>query len=246
MSEKNALIKRVSTDGRKLKRTYSGGFKASSMRVPRGVRNYISKRGTPEGSYEFVRTVTGKLEINNAGIGIGASRYHAGTWVVTPQNLQLISGVAGNSNTYNIPNAAEFAALFDKIKIDKVEFTFSSANNTSTGGGGALTSTLPNLMLFAEDDNDSVTSPDQIRQMDCVTWQPGYNARDCKVAIVPKYQRIVYYTSLVSSYEPSTGYVVSDTAIPHYGLKMGIDVLSDISNAVNFSAKVYFKCKELK
>lgn len=212
------------------------------LRMPLGVQRYIKNRGTMDGVYEFTRTVNGRMDISNSGISIGAARYSAGTFVFTPQNIQLVSGVAGNTNTYSIPNSAEFAALFDKIKIDKVEMTFFNAQTAASG----LTSNQPNLLVFANDDNDTNANPDTIKQMDCKVWQPGFNASKCKMVCKPKYQRLVYYTSLVSSYEPTSGYVVSDTAIPHYGIKVGVDIINDIGYMVNWTAKVYFKCKEVK
>jgi len=236
----NAIVRTVSVDERRNKKRARA---SRAMPVSMGLRRYLRDRGTPAGSYEFNRTVTGVLNFTNAGLQIGAARYAAGTWTVSPQNLKLVSGVAGNTNTYPIINAAEFAALFDKIKVDKVEFTFTS---NSPGQLATSPASIANLLLFAEDDNDTTTSPDQIRQMNCKTWQPGYNANSFKMTIRPKYQRIVYYTALVSSYEPASGYVVSDTDIPHYGLKMGVDTLSDSSMLVNFTAKVFFKCKEIK
>lgn len=232
----NALVRTVSLDERRSKKRARA---SRSMPVSMGLRRYLSVRGTPKGAYEFTRTVTGRLACTNQGITIGAAAYAAGTWTVSPQALRLVSGVAGNTNTYNIVNAAEFAALFDKIKVDKVEFTFTS----NMVGSSAL---IANQFIFAEDDNDTTTSPDQIRQMDCKVWQPGYNATQYKQTIRPKYQRLVYYTALASSYEPTQGYVVSDTDIPHYGLKMAVDTITDTSQLVNFTAKVYFKCKEIK
>jgi len=226
----NALIRTV-TERNGVSRKRSRTSRA--MSVP--LRRYMSVRGTPGGTYEFTRTVTGGLAITNTGFPIGIASYAAATWTVTPNNLYLTSGVAGNVNTYVVPGAADFAALFDKIKIDKVEFTFSQSQTSAA-----------NLLMFAIDDNDTTTSPDQIRQMNCKTWQPGSNTNVFKITFYPKYQRIVYYTSLLSSYEPASGYVVSGTDIPHYGLKMGIDLLANSASQLNFAAKIFFKCKEVK
>lgn len=212
------------------------------LRMPLGLQRYVNKRGTMDGVYEFTRVVNGRLDITNAGISVGAARYVAATFVFTPQNIQLVSGVAGNTNTYNIPNAAEFAALFDKMKIDKVEMVFHNAQSAGSGLSGAQ----PNYLVFATDDNDTAASVDSIKQMDCKVWQPGFNATSQKIICKPKYQRLVYYTSLLSSYEPTSGYVVSDTAIPHYGIKVGVDIINDIAYFVNWTAKIHFKCKEVK
>lgn len=214
-------------------------------KVPMGLRRYLDKRGTPKGTYEIVRTVTGYVDHNPSGITVGAAQYETCVFVIDPTAITIQSGVISlNSNVFNIPNAAELSALWDKLKIDKVEFTFTS-NEIGTVNAGANS---PPLLIFAFDCNDRTSSLDQIRQMDCRTWQPGYNANAFKITIKPAYQRLVYYTSTTSSYEPTRGYVVSDTAIPHYGLKMGIYQSSASSNGgrINWAAKVFFKLRELK
>jgi len=233
------VVRTVSQEG---KRPAKKARRASRvLPVPLGLQRYINRRGTMEGTYEFSRIVTGRLDISNSGVSIGAARYSAATFIVTSQALQLVSGVPGNTTTWNIPNAAEFAALFDKIKIDKVEMTFMNAQGSSTGSANNI-----NPLIFAADDNDTNTSVDAIKQMDAQEWQPGYNNNRFKTTWRPKYQRIVYYTALASSYEPTQGYVNSDTAIPHYGLKMGVELNNDIAFGVNFVAKIHFKCKEVK
>lgn len=235
----NALVRKVTDDSRSRKK---GRYSSSKMRVPMGLRKYIDSRGTPKGTYELTRNVTGGIAYTNTGMTIGAANYSAGAFVITPQSIILYSGVAGNSTTWNIPNYPEIAALWDKVKIDKVEFKFSSSVI-----GAANSGTQQPVFLFAEDDNDTSTSTDAIKQMDCKTWVPGNNSNggEFSITIRPRFQRLNYYTSLLSSYEPARGYVVSDTAIPHYGLKIGIDPLN-ASGWLAFTAKVYFKAKELK
>jgi len=141
--------------------------KARTMvkRLPMGLQRYLDSRGTPQGTYELVRTVTGNFDYASDGFQIGLARYFAGTFVFTPQTVILYSGTAGNSVTWNIVNASEIAALWDKIKLDRVDCTF------ITSGQGAANNTVQQpVLLFAEDDNDTVTSADQIKQMDCRTW----------------------------------------------------------------------------
>lgn len=209
-------------------------------KLPLGLQRYLDVRGTPAGTYELVRTVTGNFDYSSLGFTIGATQYLAGTFVFSPTTVVLYSGVAGNQITWNIVNSAEIAALWDKVKIDKVECMF------TTSGVGAANSTVQQpILLFAEDDNDSATSPDQIKQMDCKPWNPGDQNNKFLLTVRPRYQRLVYYTSLLSSYEPTRGYVVSGTDIPHYGLKMGMDPVGGIGR-LSFSFKIFFKCKELK
>lgn len=229
---------------RALKRTRSGS-KKSSRPLDKGLKRYLELRGTPKGVYEISRTVTGYFDGTPTGITIGAANYEAGTFVFSAQTILLQSGVVGNTNTWNIPNAAELAALFDKVKLDSVECTFMCTGQQAVNSGGG---SLPTYLL-AFDSNDRVANADSIKQMDCIAWQPGYNASMCKMKVKPQYQRLVYYTAVSSSYEPTRGYVVSDTDIPHYGLKICMNSITGFSangHRVNFSFKLNFKCKELK
>lgn len=214
------------------------------LSMPLRVRNYINTRGTPDGVYEIVRSVSGKFDIAATGITIGLANYEAGTFTFSPTNLRLVSGVSGNTASWSVPNSAELAGLWDKVMIDKVEMEFFCPwPNQNAAGNGAY---LP-LMLFASDDNDTAASLTSVQQMDCEAWQPGSNVSKFKITVRPRYQGLVYYTSLLSSYEPKRGYVVSDTDIPHYGLKMAVNAISGLQ-AVNiqFNCKYYFKYKELK
>lgn len=237
----SSLVRTVSESEKRPKRARRAN---RVLRVPLGLQRYINKRGTPGGVYELVCSVSGTMAYTSGGIAIGAGNYEAGTFVVTPQNLQFVSGVPGNSNTVNIANAAEISALWDKIKIDKVEMTF-----TTSAQGAPNTVTQQPMWGFCTDDNDTNTSVQQMQQMgDYKVWVSG-NQSDggmYKVTFRLKYQRFVYYTALTSGYEPTSGYVVSDTAIPHYGLKVCLASNLGATGLLQYNAKIYFKCKELK
>lgn len=212
--------------------------------VAPSLQRYLNLRGTPKGVYEIRRTVSGYWDAGPTGIAVGAGTYDAATFVVDSTSLQIQSGVLGNTVTIPIPNAAELGALWDKLKIDRCDFTFYNTNASVANSGNQQ---LP-FYLFAFDSNDRVASTDSIKQMENRSWQPGYNATSFKISVKPQFQRLVYYTSLTSSYEPTRGYVVSDTAIPHYGLKFCINQTAAASNAhrVSFTCDIHFKLKELK
>lgn len=223
------------------KKSYKKSKSMPAKKLSLGLRRYLDVRGTPQGTYELTRTTVGYIDYTSTGFTIGAaSTYLAGVMVFGPNNTYFYSSPTGNQLSWATVNAAEIAALWDKLKIDKVELMF-----TSSVHGQANTSTQQPLILFAEDDNDSSASPDQIKQMDMVAWQPGDQNNPFKITVRPKYQRLVYYTSLLSSYEPTRGYVVAGTDIPHYGLKIGIEPLG-AAGRICFTAKYFFKCKELK
>lgn len=216
----------------------------AAPRVPPSLRRYLSLRGTPDGTYEINRHVAFSFDVLGTGIPIGAGNYEAATFTISPGAINLVSGIAGNTSTFNIPNSAELAALWDKVKIDKVLFTFTCVTQGPVPGNYA---TGQPLLYFAEDDNDTNASLAQIQQMECSVWQPTANTSTYKIQIKPKYQRLVFYTAVVSSYEPTRGYVVSGTEIPHYGLKVGAYLNGGAAGMrINVDAQVFYKLKELK
>jgi len=156
-------------------------------------------------------------------------------------------------NSYPIPNAAEISALWDDIKIDKVEVTISgymalSATPLTTAGY-----VVGNQFVYGTDDNDQLSSLATVQQLgDCKSMymvaNSGTNART--ITVRPKYQQIIYYTALTSGYQPQSGYIRSDYDIEHYALKVARvpmnNVADNCNGQFNFSFKVFFKCKGLK
>lgn len=225
----------------KRSRSVSASSKWKKQRVP--IPRALALRGTPKGEYIIVRTAVGSLSYTNVGMTIGAAGNNVGaTFVFTGPTISLVAGTGVNQNDYTVPNFTEIAALFDRVMLDKVEITFMTSVS-----GAANSGTQQPLFLFAEDPNDTPTSPDQIKQMDCVTWFPGNQTTGgvFKKTVRPQYLSLTYFTALVSSYSPQRGFVNSDTAIPHYGLKIGIDPLN-ASGSLNMTFKVTYRCKNLK
>lgn len=232
------LVRKVSEDGRKAKKARRAG---GMLRVPLGVQRYMKKRGTPDGVYEITRTV-------NANINYGAGFTVAGSVTeglgisFTPQNVYIHSGNnSANYQTFAIPSASELAAIWNMVKIDKVEITIHNSNL-----GVANSANSQPLILLAFDDKDTNSTADRLRQMDCQNWMPGsLSDNQWKVTIRPKYQRLVYYNAVTSSYEPTQGYVVSDTDIPHYAYKLAMGVPGQ-QGSLFFNFKIHFKLKDLK
>lgn len=235
----NNRLKRKQSNPKKYQRK---AFRTQPMAS--GLRRYLNLRGTPDGTYELNRHMFLQFDALATGIPIGAGNYEAATFTFTPGTINLVSGIAGNTSTWNIPNAAELAALWDKVKIDRVVMKFMT---NVQGPTGASSGAVQSPIYFAEDDNDTAASLAQIQQMECTTWQPGMNTSTFTIQLKPKYQRLVYYTSLISSYEPTRGYVVSGTEIPHYGLKIGVPLNAvAVGMRINVDVNIYYKLKELK
>jgi hypothetical protein len=120
-----------------------------AQRVPSSLRLYLDKRGTPKGAYEINRTVSGEFTTGGSGFTIGATSSDAASFWFSP--TQIAYNVSTASTFYPITNAAELSALFDRIKIAKVELEFhcTSPGLLSSGSGN------PPLICFCTDDTDA-------------------------------------------------------------------------------------------
>lgn len=251
----------ASTTGRQLKRTVSLSRKPRKKRTKygasasAGLRRYLNLRGTPEGVYEISRMVTsGPLQITsgeNGGWTNGGTVTSNLCFVFTPQYLRAYNDSSSTVwSQWAIPNAAELAALFDDVKIDSVELTFMGAftQHPSSGATGNIT---PRPIIYGTDDNDTNTSNDIVEQLgDCKVWYPNNASGSSvmKVTVKPKYNQIIYYTSVLNGYQPARGYVRSDYDIEHYALKMSMVDGFNLNGvgAMSVAAKFNFKFKNLK
>jgi len=158
-------------------------------------------------------------------------------------------GNAVNSVSFSIPNAAEIAALYDLVKIDKVEITWSS-NHAATSNANGVSATAPKF-LVCNDHNDGIGAATlvEIQQQPNKTFM-AVDGRDHKWTCYPKYQRIIYQTALASSYEPTTGFVNTNSTIPHYGVKMAISNLASLQATtdaiIDFDIKYFLTLKNVK
>lgn len=217
-----------------------------------GLQRYLKLRGTPSGVYEISRTVTADIRVGQDGWTDGITSTKNITWVFSPQYLKLYRDSATLFGTYNVPNAAEISALWDDIKLESVELTFTGIFSQYAINTTAAYST-PRQVLYGTDDNDAVCTTDGVKQLgDCKVWYPN-NASSSSILrmrIKPKYNTLIYYTAVTSGYKPERGYVRSDYDIDHYGLKMAlIDHINTGDNSygtMQVAAKFNFRCKNLK
>lgn len=214
----------------------------SSMSVQR-----ISRTLRYNGENKITRTVSGTIPVNAAGFSIGAAFYQAVNIVYDPTSV-TVYGTAVNFVNFPITNAAEIAALYDHIRLDKVEITW-SANHIGTTTGGAA-SVVPKF-LVCNDNNDGI-GPATLAEIQQQPNKEYYSAdgRSFKWNVKPQFQRLVYQTALASNYEPTRGFVNSNSTIPHYGTKMAVVNLASIvggaSTNVDFNFKFFFTLKNVK
>ena len=198
--------------------------------------------------YSFSRMVNFRLSTTTGtGFTIAASSFAGVFFTFTPVDL-TVWGSAVVSTTTAIPNAAEYAALWDRIKIDKVDLLFVS-NGVDPTFNTAATNT-PRLFI-ANDYTDGTTGntlSQTQQQENCqyFTCPAGVDYAPYKHTCRPKYQRIVYYTAVTSDYEPATGFVRNGVEIPHYGVRLAMDPARCGTGAIEMAAKFYFTCDNVK
>jgi len=223
--------------------------------VTPSLKRYLGLRGTPQGVYEIVRHTNGTMRITAAtGFDNGVATSESIGITFSLQNVRIY---AANGitvlNTFPVPNSGEIAALWDDVKIDKVEVTISGYTSPSSTPATSNAYLIGNQFMYGTDDNDALSTLSAVQQLgDCKSMYLIANASSNtrKVTFRPKYQQIIYYTSLSSGYEPKTGYIRSDYDIEHYGLKIARvpmnNVADNANGQMNFSFKFFFKCKGLK
>ena len=246
---------------KKRKLTHGGNLLPSRGRanVSPGLKRYMQLRGTPRGVYEVVRMVQFTQRIGNSanapsGLNFpfnttGTTAAQGFTFVFFPDQVQAQDSTGGNLASVAIPNYTELSAVWDNVKLDKVEVIMSGA---FTQVSGSLENG-PCTFLVCSDDNSTDTSKDIMLQ-DGATRQWVANNTDgsqFKYTLRPKYQQLIYFTALTSGYEPKSGYIRSDYSIPHYGLKVflctnGTSAQSNPVGMVSYYIKYYYKFKDLK
>lgn len=213
-----------------------------TLQIPR----YIATRGTTSGCYEIERTIQVPVDFTNAGFLINAGASDALSFTFSMYNVVLYNGNApGSFVAFPVTNAVELTALFDTYELHHVELSLS-------GGATGLANTAsgqPPVLYIANDINDTASSYGAITQMGGVrTYMPTSNVKPFKHTCYPKFQNIVYYTTVLSAYAPGKGQVSTTLDVPHYGLKVGMNVPghNNGSGVLYFSFKIYCRFKGLK
>jgi len=233
----------VTTVARSNKRTRTGARRPrmAVQRIPRSIRY--------NGENKITRVTNGSITYGQNGWAIGAGTSEALNFVFDPTGVTAYIA-AVTSASFPLPNAAELAALYDRVRLDKVEITFSCQRQTQTGATNAASAYNPRF-LICNDDNDGIgtASVAQIQQQPNKPFLNG-DGTQMKWVCYPKYQRVVYLTSLVSNYEPARGFVNSDAAIPHYGVRLGITntnlFVAGTTGVVDFTFKYFMTLKNVK
>jgi len=210
--------------------------------IPRPMSTMSSNR--TNGVYRMTRKVIVDLTYNVNGIDIAGVSTQGMGFVFTPSSV-----VAANTSvqgTYGVPNYIDISALWDRVKIEKIVMEVFPKNQDPINNSG--NSATP-VCYYASDYTDvSNTTLNIIQQQgDCKTWHANSAGTEPLVyTCYPKFQTLVQYTTTLSSFQPQRGYVVSDTAIPHYGIRWAIDNNLIGSGVLNFVFTFHYACKNVK
>jgi len=217
--------------------------RSRSIPKRRSLRSRIPRSLKYDGETRLTRTVYGRINLSTGGFEIGVSSFGAVNIVYDVAGV-TVYGNASTSTRFDVPNSAEFSALYDLVKIDKVELTW----NSNVQASSDATALRAPRFLICNDYNDGATSVSltDIQQHSDATAKFNTDGTANKWMVKPKYQRIVYYTALTSSYEPNNGFVNADTAIPHYGTKLACISQDFDASSVDFMFKYFLTLKNIK
>lgn len=219
--------------GRSLKRTYhTREASRSRSRFSKRRKSSIGRLlSNPTAIYQFKRTgaFSAKLLNSNYGFTVGGTRAH-GLSIMFALNGSVISN--GTTETIAIPNYAEFTALFDQFRIDRIKLRLVFSNNTSTT---ASTGTNMPSILVTEDWDDATvpTSTNELMQRPEHKFHNFGNAKTGNVFemwIKPRVAVAAYQASAFSAFttpEKGTWVNCAYPATQHYGVKIYHDATNN-------------------
>lgn len=229
--------------------TAGGGKKRkSSSLVKAGMITRIPRYKTIKlnGEYKMSRVCHIQLGTTLTGITVGGVSRQGIGLIFNPASVTFVGATAGPVQQAIIPSYAEMSALWERVRIDKVVIQISSMRTDPVTNTAGNVSTPVFYMAYDETGVFDNTLAITQQQSQCKTWHGTGNLPDFYFTVYPKYQRIIYYTALLSSYEPARGFVVSDTEIPHYGVRLAIDNNFIGDSVLNMRFTYYYTFADVK
>lgn len=219
----------------------------------------ISRSLRYNGNCKIVRTATMHLTIQKtSGFQLGATAYRSIFISYSPTNLRF-HGSETDFTDVVVPQYAELAAVWDRVKIDKVELQLSAnvtdaeviAHGTDPPSGEAPSYNAPRIILCNDYNGPMTGSTSSITELqqgsDTACYVLNSNLPPVKWTVKPKFQRLVQYTTTQTATEPATGFIDSSVDIPHLGTRLGLLNVPFVSSCrLGVVAKFYFSCKNLK
>jgi len=225
--------------------------------VPRSIRF----RGTPDGYYEipvtslfkvYVNTSTGLWQTNQttgAQIGVTGYRGFVLSTSLSDVNLALGEGSVSTNITQTIPGFSQLQAVFDMVKIARMEVSFhfmaNSQDMTTSTDSGAM------CMFMAEDKNSINPVSSQSAMLQYSTLKSIYSnnmRQDAKFNIIPYISTDAQTIDGVSSTngvnEPPTYINTDSPGVAHRGILGWLDASSAGGSARNMY--LYITVKQIR
>lgn len=147
----------------------------------------------------------------------------------------------------NLVNVSDFANLFDRYRITFVKIKVRLAIDPSAQA--AATARFPRIWWVHDfDDSNTPASIAELRENGKYREAALDPHRPVVFKIRPSTLSLVYRTAVSSSYEPrwKSWIDMANTDVPHYGIKFGIDDLTNTAYRVTFEQQIWFQCKNVR
>lgn len=142
-------------------------------------------------------------------------------------------------------NATDFANLFDQYRINFVVLKFWL--KIDPGAQTASTASYPKMYWYRDyDDNTVPGSLSEIRENSKAHVTVMNPNRPVTIKFKPNTLQLLFQSGVANQYKPvfSQWLDMSTTTTYHYGIKYGIDDLTNTNYRVDIEQTIYFQCRQ--
>lgn len=229
--------------GRKITRSVSmEPKKKRRVQKETPLKRYLALRGTANGVHEFKKTAWANFNVTNAGIQIPGGGTFQPDFVMR-FDLNNVVFIGAGSTTVPVPGIADMAALFDRIKLQKVIVRFRSLNDSGpiVGGSQNFAITIGTALDYNDDDVATSATLREYATFQDAVIQPG--GKEHMRTIRPCYlSRITDDDGIGVAFDSKRGYVNSASSCRHYGLKGNVSGGNQTS-LLFISVEYHYQCK---
>lgn len=155
-----------------------------------------------------------------------------------------------NSATFSfnqLPGVGDFTSIFDRYKITYIKLYIWLKIDPSAQT--PATASYPKL-YYVKDYDDAIipSSLNELREhQNCKVIVMNPN-RPIVIRLKPSTLSLSYRSALASTYSPKWQQWIdmANIDVPHYGLKLAIDDLTNTNYQVRFEGKMWFVCKDVR
>lgn len=224
--------------------------------MPKRSRSMSKKRAAVSKRFKSARrNYTGRPKRRTISLNTHKFSRYGLAETITVSNTEDSSGFSFSFN--NMINSSEFAALFDRYRIDKVIVKLQLVTNPNaiwaenSTTGGTSSNWYPKVWSINDYDDSSAETIAQLKErvgVKCRVLEPN---KTLTYVINPAVSVQMYKTLTSTGYGPKWGQWIDmqDVGVPHYGIKFAFDCLG-IDPAGSFKivkeVKYFFTCKDVR